>query len=157
MEVIYQGALIGILATIGMDLWAAFAKHVLHLPTTHWNMVGRWFAHLPRGKFFHHPIANSPPVTNELAIGWIAHYATGIVYGVAYLAIVQLLLSATPSLGSALLFGLVTLVAPWLIMQPGMGLGVFAIKAPKPGVTRLVNLSMHLVFGACLYAGWLML
>ena len=56
-----------------------------------------------------------------------------------------------------LVFGLVTLVAPWLIMQPAMGAGVFATRTPRPTVIRLVNLSMHGVFGVCLYVGWLLI
>lgn len=49
------------------------------------------------------------------------------------------------------------LVAPWFVMQPAMGIGVFATRAPRPGVIRLVNLSMHVVFGVSLYAGWLLI
>ena len=155
MDIVIQGLLIGVIATLGMDIWAAFAKHGLHLPTADWALVGRWFGHLPHGVFFHTAIARSPKISHELAIGWVAHYCTGMVYGVAYLSIVQLVMSADPSLASALVFGLVTLIAPWLVLQPGMGGGAFASKMPRPSLIRLVNMSMHGVFGACLYIGWL--
>ena len=157
MEIVIQGVLIGVLATFAIDIWAVLVKHVLRLPTANWAMVGRWFGHLPRGKFIHRAITESAAVRNELAIGWIAHYFTGIVYGIAYLGIVQGILSRDPSLVSALVFGLVTLAAPWLILQPAMGAGVFASRTPRPGVMRLVNLSMHAVFGISLYIGWLLL
>jgi len=156
MDIVIQGLFIGIIATIGMDIWAAVAKHALHLPTADWALVGRWFGYLPQGVFFHTAIAGSPKISHELAIGWVAHYCTGMVYGVAYLSIVQLVISANPTLASALVFGLVTLIAPWLVLQPGMGAGAFASKTPHPGLMRLVNLSMHGVFGACLYIGWLL-
>ena len=94
---------------------------------------------------------------NELAIGWVAHYLTGIAYGLAYLSIVRLLFASDPSLTSALLFGLITLAAPWLILQPGMGAGIFASKTPRPGLMRLVSLSMHVVFGVCLYFAWVII
>ena len=152
-----QGVLIGVIATMGMDIWAVVVKYVLRLPTADWAMVGRWFGHMPRGVFIHQPISASAPVPNELVIGWIGHYVTGVVYGLAYLYIVRVLLSSGPSLISALVFGLVTLAAPWLMMQPAMGAGVFATRAPSPNVMRLVNLSMHAVFGASLYAGWLLI
>jgi hypothetical protein len=155
VELAIQGVLIGIIATIGMDIWAAVVKYVFRLPTTDWAMVGRWFGHMPRGLFTHHPISDAVPISNELAIGWIAHYITGLVYGLAYLYIVQVLFSSGPSLISALVFGLVTLVAPWFIMQPGMGAGIFASRTPRPGLMRLINLSMHTVFGLSLYLGWL--
>lgn len=157
MEIVIQGVLIGVIATIGMDIWSAIVKHLMRLPTADWALAGRWFAHMARGVFVHRNVAESEPVANELVIGWIGHYVTGIVYGLAYLFIVKLFLAATPTLISALIFGLVTLVAPWCVMQPAMGAGLFASKTPRPGLTRIVNLSMHAVFGASLFAGWLLI
>ena len=157
METVLQGVFIGIVATMGTDVWAIVAKHMLRLPTADWAAVGRWFGHMPRGVFIHRSIADAAPIPNELAIGWIMHYATGIVYGVGYLVIVQILLDGGPTLISALVFGLVTLAAPWLIMQPGMGAGVCASKTSNPGIVRLVNSLVHVVFGLSLYAGWLLI
>ena len=157
MAIIVQGALIGVLATFVIDIWALFVARVLRLPTANWALVGRWFGYLAHGRFVHHPVGNSAPIANERAIGWIAHYLTGIFYGVAYLGIVQGVLSAGPSFKSALVFGLATLVAPWLILQPGMGAGVFASRTPRPNVTRLVNVSMHVIFGISLYGAWLVI
>ncbi len=48
MDLTIQGVLIGVIATIGMDIWAAIAKYVLRFPTADWAMVGRWFGHMPR-------------------------------------------------------------------------------------------------------------
>ena len=157
MELTIQGVLIGVIATVGMDIWAAIVKQVLRLPTADWAMVGRWFGHMSRGKFVHRPISESAPIPHELVIGWIGHYVTGIVYGLAYLYIVQILLPTGPSLNSALIFGLITLAAPWFIMQPAMGAGVFATKTPRPSLMRLINLSMHAIFGVSLYVGWLLI
>jgi len=156
MQVLVQGLVIGSIATIGMDVWAGVAKHILRLPTANWALVGRWVGHIPGGVFVHTSIASSPAIPNELAIGWITHYCTGMVYGVLYLTSVEVLLATSPTLVSALIFGLVTLAAPWLIMQPGMGAGIFASKTPRPGVARLMSLSMHLVFAVCLYGAWLL-
>ena len=157
MAVLLDGILIGVVATLLMDGWAAIAKHVLRLPTADWAMVGRWFGHMRRGVFVHQAISRAAPIGNELALGWIGHYLIGIIYGIAYLSIVQGLLAREPSLVSALGFGLATLFAPWLILQPAMGAGVFATRAPRPAIVRLVNISMHAVFGVSLYIGWLLL
>ena len=160
MELAIRGVLIGVFATIGMDIWAAVVKHVLRLPTADWALVGlsrRAPDFEPRGVFIHRPVADSAPIANELVIGWIGHYVTGIVYGLAYLYIIDVLLAATPSLISALVFGLVTLAAPWLVMQPAMGAGIFASRTPRPGLMRMINLSMHAVFGVSLYVGWLLI
>lgn len=152
-----SGVLIGIIATVAMDIWAMIVKNVFRLPTTNWAMVGRWFGHMRHGVFAHRPIAGADVVKNELWIGWFAHYGTGIIYGLAYLFGVQILLVRTPSLLSALVFGLATLIFPWFIMQPAMGAGVFAAKTARPMIMRLVNLSMHTVFGVFLYVGWLLI
>ena len=41
--------------------------------------------------------------------------------------------------------------APYLIMQPGLGMGIAASKTPKPNVARLRSLVNHTVFGLGLY------
>ena len=56
MGLAMQGVLIGVIATIGMDIWAAVLKYVLRLPTTDWAMVGRWLGHMPRRVFVHRAI-----------------------------------------------------------------------------------------------------
>jgi len=157
MEVLLPGAALGIIATLVLDAWAAIAKHLLRLPTADWGMVGRWFGHMPGGVFAHRSISAAPPIRNELALGWAGHYLIGVLYGLAYLVLVRRVFSLEPSLVSALVFGLATLFAPWLILQPAMGAGVFASRTPRPALVRLVNLSMHAVFGAGLYVGWLLI
>jgi hypothetical protein len=56
-----------------------------------------------------------------------------------------------PTLVSAVLFGLITLLSPWLLMQPALGLGIFASKAPRPALVRMQNLMIHIIFGLVLY------
>ena len=63
-----------------MDIWALLLKAAAGLPLPNWGLVGRWFCHLTRGKVFHDDIGAAEPYPNELAIGWIAHYAVGILY-----------------------------------------------------------------------------
>ena len=157
MQTIVDGVRIGIVATICVDLAALLAKHVLRLPTTDWALMGRWFGHCFKGVPVHRRISESAPIPNERMIGWIGHYLTGIVYAVVYLAAVRALPSATPSLWSAVTFGLVTLAAPWFLVQPSIGAGRFAAGLAHPWPTRLCNILMHLAFGVGLYAGWVLL
>lgn len=49
MGLTIQGVLIGVIATVGMDIWATVVKHVFRLPTADWAMLGRWFGHMPQG------------------------------------------------------------------------------------------------------------
>ena len=146
---------VGVVATAVIDLWALFVKHVLGLPATNWAFVGRWVAHLPGGRFVHRPISDSEPVANELAIGWLVHYLVGIAYSYLYLKALPLM-GGEITFGSAVIFGLVTVIAAWFVLQPGLGLGVFARFAPVPFVIRALNLSVHFLFGCGLYLGWLL-
>ena len=60
-----------------------------------------------------------------------------------------------PTLGPALLVGIGTVAAPFLVMQPGMGAGVAASRTPRPAAARLQSLVTHTIFGLGLYAaGW---
>jgi hypothetical protein len=153
MHWLLQGALMGVVATIAMDLWALVAKHFLRLPVSNWALVGRWFGHMPSGKLVHRPIGAAAAVRGELALGWAAHYAIGVAYGVAYLLAARALSTGLPPLVDAVLFSLALLVFPWLVMQPALGGGVFASRAPRPAVARLVSVSMHTAFGVGLYLG----
>jgi len=145
----------GIIATAVMDVWLAFLKRVFDLPTTNWAMVGRWFGHLPGGKFIHRPIGSSDAIKNEEALGWLLHYVIGIVYAYVYLGIIVIKTLSGPTILSALIFGLATVLVPWFVLQPGLGLGILARMAPKPNLIRAISLSVHSIFGLSLYFGWL--
>lgn len=156
MMVLLQGLFIGLLATILIDAWALFLQSVLRLPTTNWAMVGRWIGHLHHGKFVHDSIATAVPVAGERTLGWVTHYVIGLLYGVAYLWLIVETLGKKPGLISAMVFSLVLLVAPWFIMQPGLGLGVLARRTPRPWLIRGINISVHIIFGVGLFLGWML-
>lgn len=142
---------IGIGATVVMDLWSLVQKRLLGVPGLDFRFVGRWVAHLPRGQFFHAPIAASPAVRGEAAIGWATHYATGIVFAAALLGLCGLDWAHRPTPWPALLIGIATVAAPFLVMQPGMGAGLAARRTPHPATARVRSLVAHLSFGVGLY------
>jgi hypothetical protein len=150
-ELIVRALSIGIGATIVLDLWSLLLRQ-FGVPMANWGLVGRWIGHMPRGRFVHDNVANAAPIPGEVAIGWIAHYAIGLIYAAALLAIMGLDWARQPTLLPALIFGWATLVAPFFIMQPGMGLGVAASKTPKPNVTRFRSFVSHTVFALGMYA-----
>lgn len=91
----------------------------------------------------------------ERLIGWIAHYLTGILFAGVLLALWGLGWVFQPSLGPALIVGIGSVVAPFFLMQPGMGAGIAASRTPRPAAARLQSLVTHGVFGLGLYgAGW---
>jgi hypothetical protein len=143
----------GVIATAVLDVWANVLYRVFRFPVTNWGLVGRWVRGLPFAIYRRSPISGDPSVPHEAAIGWFTHYLVGIVYAFAYFSILGAA-SVEPGLRSAMLFGLVTVLAPWLVLQPGLGLGFFATGTAKPNVTRALNLIAHGVFGVGLYIGW---
>jgi len=145
--------LIGIVATLATDLWQKLLQLTAGFPAANWGLIGRWVAGFPRGVFVHRPITATPPVRGELALGWAFHYVVGIAYAALYLAVVRVGLASEPSLISAVAFAIVLLVAPWLVMQPALGLGFMTSRTPKPAAVRLMNVSVHATFGIGLYLG----
>lgn len=113
--------------------------------------LGRWIGHLPQGRWFHESIAKTPPVRGELLLGWIAHYSIGISFAALLLAIVGLRWARSPTLVPALLVGLVTVLAPLLILQPALGAGIASWKTATPVFNSVKSLVTHTVFGVGLY------
>jgi hypothetical protein len=143
----------GIVATVALDLWALLLHRSLALPMTNWGHVGRWVFGLREAIYRDKPIGATEAVSLERTIGWTTHYVIGAAYACVYLAILAVL-AQPPGVRSALSFGLATVLAPWLILQPGLGVGFFASRAARPNLTRTLNVLAHLVFGIGLYLGW---
>lgn len=154
MASVLQILLLGVFATAAIDIWATFSNKVLKFPRTNWAMVGRWLGHIPNGKFMHDPVSAAQEISYEEVLGWMFHYFIGIAYAAFYVLIVFLVLNGEPSLLSAWVFGLVTILSPWFIMQPCLGMGFFASKAAQPNLVRLQNFFIHSIFGIALYYGW---
>lgn len=157
LEVIGRSLAIGIGATALLDLWALFLNRVFGIPLANWAMVGRWFAYLPRGRFMHDTIADTPPVSNELAIGWIMHYLIGALFAAIVIMIWGLDWARNPTLLPALIVGIVTVGCGWFILQPGMGFGLAASKRPNANQVRLIGLINHVVFGLSLWLAALLM
>lgn len=151
MDFMVRAVLIGVGATALIDLWAQFLKRAFGLPAPNWAMVGRWFGHLPRGRFLHEDIGRSEPVANELAIGWIAHYLVGILFAGIVLAIWGIGWAHSPTFLPALIVGLATVGCGWFILQPGMGAGIAASKRPNANTLRMMNIVSHTIFAIGLY------
>lgn len=157
MDYADSAVFIGAGATLLTDLWALLRGRLLGVPAPDWGLVGRWFGHMARGRFRHARIANASPVRGERLIGWGAHYLIGIVFAGVLLASCGLAWTQQPTLAPALLLGIATVAAPFLLMQPGMGAGIAASRTPRPNTARLHSLITHAVFGSGLYAAGLVL
>ncbi|MCP2502249.1 MAG: DUF2938 domain-containing protein [Deltaproteobacteria bacterium] len=142
---------IGIGATLLMDLWNLFLKRTFSIPSLNYCLLGRWLCHMPGGTFRHASIANAPEKPYECTIGKIAHYTIGVVFALFFVALVSGDWLMRPTLAPALLYGIGTVVFPFLIMQPSFGLGIAASRTPNPTRARLKSVATHTVFGVGLY------
>ena len=142
---------VGVGATALMDLWSLARRRLLGVALPDYGHVGRWIGHMRHGRFRHQAIGRAPVVRHEAAIGWSAHY----LIGTAYAALLPLLWGTAwlrePALVPALAVGVGTVLAPFLLMQPGMGAGFFASRTPRPAVARMHGVATHAVFGLGLY------
>ena len=148
----FLGAVVvGLGATLLMDLWALFLKRGFSIPSANYCLVGRWLLHMLDGTFIHASIAASSQKHSECTVGWVAHYAIGALFAVTLVVLVSGGWLMRPTLMPALLFGVGTVLLPFLIMHPSFGLGIAASRTPNPMQARLRSLMAHTVFGVGLY------
>lgn len=151
LEFLGYSVVIGAGATLVMDLWALLLKRCLGVPSLDFSMVG----HLPRGRWMHAGIAQSSPVPGEGLLGWVTHYLIGVFFAALLLLMVGLEWARQPTLLPALAFGVLSVVAPFFVLQPAMGAGIAASRTPRPNTARLRSTLAHGVFGVGLYlAAW---
>ena len=147
--------LIGTGATAFLDLVSAARSALTGTPSPDYALVGRWLAHMPRGRLVHEAIARSAPIRHEQLIGWTAHYLTGVAFAAILITVWGGAWAHEPTLLPALIVGIGSVAAPFLLMQPGMGAGIAARRTPNPRAARRRSLTTHAIFALGLYAaGW---
>ena len=151
VEIVARAVLIGIGATIVMDLWTVVRKRVFGIAALEYKMLGRWVGNIRRGRFVHRNIAEALPVRGERILGWCAHYLIGITFALLLMVLWGLEWARHPTPLPALIVGVLTVVAPFFILQPAMGAGIAASRAPHPNAARLRSILTHTVYGIGLY------
>jgi len=151
-HILLQTLAVGLGATAITDLWALLRKRLFDTPALNYALVGRWLLYLPESRPAQVPIPAAKPRAHEAAVGWTVHYLIGLVFALALVALEGMEWLSAPTLWPALAFGVVTVVFPFFIMQPGMGMGVAASRAPRPWIARLHSIATHAVFGLGMYA-----
>ncbi|MCA9866033.1 MAG: DUF2938 domain-containing protein [Anaerolineales bacterium] len=157
LALLFSSAIVmGLGATLTFDLWGQLLKVAFHITPSDICLIGRWLRTMPEGTFRHSNIAAAPQKRAECAVGWIAHYLIGITFAVVFVALAGESWLRQPTPLPALAYGIVTVLAPFAIMQPLFGLGFAASKTANPTAARLRSLMNHAAFGAGLYLfAWL--
>lgn len=148
---------IGLGASLLMDLWNLFLKHAFGIPSLNYCLLGRWLLHMPHGVFRHAAIGAAAAKPLECPVGWVAHYSIGVSLGLGFIVAGPSDWMARPTLPPALLYGIATVVFPFFVMQPALGLGVAGSRTPNPLQARTKSLATHTVFGIGLYVCALLL
>jgi hypothetical protein len=157
LRYIITAILVGLGATLLIDLWALFLRRGFNIQSLNYCLLGRWLLHMPAGTIVHRSIAVAERKSHECTLGWIAHYLIGTGFALVFVLLVSGSWLERPTLWPALVFGAATTLVPYLIMQPSFGLGLAASKTPNPNQARLKSLMTHTVFGAGLYLWALLL
>lgn len=142
---------IGFGATLTFDAGSLVLKHIFKIAPSNICLVGRWIRYMPEGTFIHSNLGAAPRKSGECAVGWMAHYTIGVMFALAFVALAGNDWLRHPTPAPAILFGVVTVLAPLLVMQPAFGSGVAASKTPNPIQARFRSLTNHISFGVGLY------
>src|SRR6185312_17133657 len=81
--------LIGLGATLLMDLWNLLLKRGFGIPSLNYCLLGRWVGHLAGGTLRHASIAAAEPKRHECGVGWVSHYSIGVVFALIFVALVS--------------------------------------------------------------------
>lgn len=89
MLVIIQSIVLGLVATLFMDIFAWLREKLFQVKPLNYAFVGRWFLYWVEGKFIHENIVKTPQKKLEHFCGWVIHYFTGFIFTYLYLMISQ--------------------------------------------------------------------
>jgi hypothetical protein len=148
---VIEAVLVGLGATLVIDLWALFLRRAFSIPSLNYCLLGRWVLYIPDGTIMHESITATPRKPHECTMGWITHYLIGTAFALLFVLLASGSWLAHPTLLPAVAFGIATTLVPLFTMQPSFGLGVAASKTPNPTRARLKSLMTHTVFGVGLY------
>ena len=142
-----SGAVIGVVATLTMDVLGSVSRRVGLAAGAKGQWVGRWYLGIARGQFVHSNIADAPEIAGEKRAAMIGHYVIGIVLAVVYVVGAGWLGVSPSVFFVAVSYGLATCVFPWFLVFPALGFGLFGLKAPPE--LRLFTSSVlnHLYYG----------
>jgi len=147
--------LIGVAACVIFDLWQILFAKITGIPPSNWAITGRWcIGALTKRRFYAPNIEQIAPRPRELAVGWLLHYAVAISYAFIFWGLMSVSWLRA-GFFDGLLFGVITVLVPWLFFLPCMGKGVMGRRTPNPLLISALSLMMHSLFGVSIGLGFL--
>src|SRR5690606_6994837 len=111
MEIVTTVLILGLGATATMDVFGFARSRLTGAPQPDFRLVGRWLAHMTRGRFRHASIKAAASVGGELAVGWLAHYAIGVGFAALLVGLCGMSWVRQPTPAPALIVGIATVAA----------------------------------------------
>jgi DUF2938 family protein len=148
-----RNVIIGVLATVIMDVLSAVSFKLRLIAPLSPRLVGRWFASVGRGQLFHSDIGQTAAIHHERTIAVPVHYAIGVTLALTYMFACASLGLASRNAITALVFAVCTNAFPWLVMFPSMGFGWFGSHGPPGTRLFLSSLVSHVFYGVGLWLG----
>ena len=149
-----QILIVGVGACVVFDVWQRIFHWFTSMPPSNWAIVGRWtIILLTTGQLIVRDLELQPKRRNELGVGWFVHYGIAVAYAAIFMLLMRANILAA-EFADGLLFGVVSVVVPWLFFLPCLGKGIMGRRAPKPLVVCTIALMMHSIFGVAIGLGF---
>ncbi len=149
-----QIVIVGVGACVVFDVWQRIFHWFTSIPPSNWAIVGRWtIGLLTGGQLMVRDIELRPKRRNELGVGWFVHYCIAVVYATTYMFLMRANILAA-EFADGLLFGVVSVVVPWLFFLPCLGKGIMGRLTPNPLLVCAMALMMHSIFGVAIGLGF---
>ena len=149
-----QVVIVGVGACVVFDVWQRIFHWFTAIPPSNWAIVGRWaIGLLTNGQLLGRDIELQSDRRNELGVGWLVHYGIAIVYAAIFMLLMKGNILAA-GFSDGLLFGVVSVLVPWLFFLPCLGKGVLGRLTPNPPLVCALALMMHSIFGVAIGLGF---
>lgn len=150
----FQIVIVGVGACVVFDVWQRIFQWFTGIPTSNWAIVGRWaIGLLTNARLRVQDIEAQPARRNELGVGWLVHYGIAILYSAIFMFLIDASILAA-DFADGLLFGVVSVVVPWLFFLPCLGKGIMGHLTPNPLLVCALALMMHSIFGVAIGLGF---
>ncbi|WP_333715581.1 DUF2938 family protein [Pantoea eucrina] len=120
-----------------MDIWSLCQQSLFKVLSLQYALVDRFFWGLLRGKVRHNPMFTTPPIQGEGLAGWAIHYLTGIAFAFIPVVLTGAGWYHEPEVFTAVFTAFLTLLAPFMILQPALGFGLAAVRTPDGPATSV--------------------
>ena len=152
--VVFQIVIVGVVACVVFDVWQRIFQFFTSIPPSNWSIVGRWTINLlTNGHLVVRDLESQPERKNELCVGWLVHYGVAIIYAGIFMQLIQTNI-LQPDFADGLLFGVASVVVPWLFFLPCLGKGIMGRFTPNPALVCGLALMMHSIFGVAVGLGF---